>query len=422
MFLPLPSAARVLACLTAFVLATFAATASGYARMCTSADTLVFGDRAVGSSTLRAAVITSCGDEAFHFTGVSVHPATAAAFRIDTGCASGGTLAPGASCTVNVTFSPTSPGQVSGAVWLHNDTSTPDQLVTFYARGTDAQAGVAAVAFAPATLDFGNVALGTAAGPRVLAVRNVGSAPLVPSAMVVNGPGAYDYSTQASGAADDCGLGVAIPPGGECRLNVYFQPQAAGVRAAQLNFDAPQLASLALAGITGAGVVRASVATLEVIEFAHAASGQYFLATDAAETAMLDAGGPGGGWQRTGMRFTAWPAAGSEPADAQPVCRFFGTPGVGPNSHFFTANGTECAAVRGDPRWIDEGIAFRARLPVDGACAAHDAPLLRLWRAGADATASRHRYVANAALVPAMQADGWTLEGAVMCVAGATQG
>jgi serine protease len=117
------------------------------------------------------------------------------------------------------------------------------------------------------------------------------------------------------------------------------------------------------------------------------------------------------------MRFTAWPAGGAQPADAQPVCRFFGTPGIGPNSHFFTADTVECAAVRRDPRWIDEGISFRARLPANGACAAGDAPLRRLWWAGADATASRHRYVTDPALVAPMIAAGWVLEGTVMCVA-----
>jgi hypothetical protein len=252
----------------------------------------------------------------------------------------------------------------------------------------------------------------------VLGIRNLGPSASVPSPSVLNGPGAWDFSTQGGWDAADCRVGAAIAPGAECHLTVYFQADGTGPRVAQLNVDAPQLASLALAAITGTGVSSVAVPALDVIEFAHPADGQYFLAADPAEIALLDAGGPGGGWQRTGMRFTAWPADSAQPGDAQPVCRFFGTPGVGPNSHFFTADAAECAAVRRDAHWIDEGIAFRARLPASAGCAAGDTPLWRLWCAVADATASRHRNVTDQALVSPMVAGGWVLEGAVMCVAG----
>ena len=42
----------------------------------------------------------------------------------------------------------------------------------------------------------------------------------------------------------------------------------------------------------------------------------------------------------------------------QAVCRFFGTPNVGPNSHFYTADAAECAKVKTYPAWTFEGIAF----------------------------------------------------------------
>ena len=41
------------------------------------------------------------------------------------------------------------------------------------------------------------------------------------------------------------------------------------------------------------------------------------------------------GWTRTGGQFTVF----TEPAEGlAAVCRFFGTPNVGPNSHFYTAD------------------------------------------------------------------------------------
>ena len=38
-----------------------------------------------------------------------------------------------------------------------------------------------------------------------------------------------------------------------------------------------------------------------------------------------------------------------------PVCRFYAK---GPNSHFYTAEAVECAAVKNDPGWTFEGIAY----------------------------------------------------------------
>jgi serine protease len=97
------------------------------------------------------------------------------------------------------------------------------------------------------------------------------------------------------------------------------------------------------------------------------------------------------------------------------VCRFFGTPGIGPNSHFYTGYARECDIVRKDAHWIEEGATFRARLPVDGACANGERTVTRLFRPGATVTASRHRYVVDASLATVMQGQGWVLEGAVFC-------
>ena len=384
------------------------------ARICTSADTLLFGNRALGSSTTQHATVTNCGDAPFSFTGVAPDAANGPAWHVATTCATGQALAPSAACTVDVTFAPTVTGQTSGGLWLHNTTTTPDQLITFYGRGVDAQAGSAVIGFAPNPVVFGPTLLLQQAGPLGVSVTNVGTASLVPSALVINGPAGYDFSAISTGDASDCAVGTAIAPGASCRMNFYFRPQATGLRQAELVIDAPQLASLEILPLTGTGVQAAG--TIDVIEFHNAADGQYFITAEPAEIAFIDGGGLGASWSRTGMQFKAWPRDDTMVAEALPVCRFFGTPGVGPNSHFYTAFPDECAKVRADPHWQDEGIAFRALAPAaDGSCPAGDMPILRLWWAGGDATASRHRYVSDAALVAPMQGAGWVLEGPVFC-------
>ena len=378
-----------------------------------SADTLTFGQRNVGSSTAASVSVSNCGDAAFSFTDVSAHTATNAAYRIDAQCATGMTLAPRDACTIDVYFEPKAPGQASGAVWLHNTTSTPDQLLTFYGRAVDAQAGTATLAFEPAIVDFGAQPIGVETPALVVTLRNLGPQPLVPSALVLNGANPYDFRGK-SGAAD-CGIGRAIAAGSGCTLSLFFNPRAAGPRRATLVVDAPQLAALAFLTIGGDGVEGPQPpSTIDVVEFHNAVDGQYFITADAREIALLDDGGLGPDWSRTGVSFHAWPVDTSE-ADALLVCRFFGTPGFGPNSHFYTAYQNECAIVRKDPHWIEEGVTFRARLPVAGVCAAGDVTVQRLWWRGDTATASRHRYVVDGATADAMRAAGWVLEGPVFC-------
>lgn len=118
---------RRMCCAFVLALAGAVATTPAHAdgRYCSSRDAVQFGNRALGTSTSASVTISNCGDAPWSFTDVSVHPATAPAFRVSTACATGLVLAPGRSCTIGVEFAPQTPGQVSGAVWLHNSTAFP---------------------------------------------------------------------------------------------------------------------------------------------------------------------------------------------------------------------------------------------------------------------------------------------------------
>ncbi|MEP6942612.1 MAG: choice-of-anchor D domain-containing protein [Betaproteobacteria bacterium] len=222
------------------------AAASG--RICIDNDTFMFGNRAVGSSTTAVATVSNCGDAAWSFTDVSVHPATGPAFHVNAMCATGLTLAPGATCTVSVNFAPTTTGQTSGGVWLRNTTTAPDPLITFYGRGVDEQSGTASLVFVPASADFASQAVGTASMPLEVELRNLGPAALTLRAVVLNGPEVYDFFF----FNETCRVGAVIAPGDSCHLSLNFRPQAAGTRRANLVIDSPQLASLAIMQISGA--------------------------------------------------------------------------------------------------------------------------------------------------------------------------
>jgi hypothetical protein len=150
-----------------------------------------------------------------------------------------------------------------------------------------------------------------------------------------------------------------------------------------------------------------SAGPVEVVEYFNAALGHYFMTADPAEIEKLDTGAIPG-WQRTGQSFHALPVA-DMPSFGLPVCRFYGLPSAGLDSHFFSASVDECAAVK--EKWPNQWV-----LETDAAFGAIDdmfpfecAPLYRLYNNRPDAN---HRYTTSTTIRDEMIAEGWILEAA----------
>jgi len=149
-----------------------------------------------------------------------------------------------------------------------------------------------------------------------------------------------------------------------------------------------------------------------VVEYHNAANGHYFLTAFAEEAAYLDGGAFGGAWQRTGHGFAAATPLENGAADA---CRFFGAPGTGLDTHFYTGDAQECAALEANPRWTYEAVGFRARLPVAGACAQNTRPVWRFYSDPAGISGVNHRFSTDGTVYAAMVARGWLPEGVAFC-------
>jgi predicted dienelactone hydrolase len=151
---------------------------------------------------------------------------------------------------------------------------------------------------------------------------------------------------------------------------------------------------------------------VETIEYHHAALDHYFITAFADEVAVLDAGVQVQGWKRTGYTFRTW-RSGTGPGNE--ACRFYGTPGRGPNSHFYTISLFECRLVESNPDWTFEALAFRAVEPLANGCPAEYAAVTRLYNNGIGGEAN-HRYLTDSAEIAATVARGWSVEGTVFCV------
>src|SRR6478672_11272222 len=107
--------------------------------------------------------------------------------------------------------------------------------------------------------------------------------------------------------------------------------------------------ALAVAGggvSTGAGtgkVAAPASQAVEVVEYYHAGLDHYFMTADPSEIDVLDTGALKG-WARTGKAFVAR-SPDSTDAKLSPVCRFYGRPAAGLDSHFYSGSPIECNEV-----------------------------------------------------------------------------
>ena len=148
------------------------------------------------------------------------------------------------------------------------------------------------------------------------------------------------------------------------------------------------------------------------IEYYNATLDHYFITSDPIEVAILDAGQQIPGWQRTGYAFNVY---APDAAQGVPACRFFGVPGVGPNTHFYTILPNECDDVKRNPLWIFEGLVFRVEGPdAAGNCPADRVPVVRMYNNGKGGQAN-HRYLTSHNGITEMGLEGWILEGVVFC-------
>ena len=144
-----------------------------------------------------------------------------------------------------------------------------------------------------------------------------------------------------------------------------------------------------------------------LVEYFHAGFGHYFLTGRGPETEKLDVIAPGG-WARTGHAFRVFIEG---LGDVVPVCRFFSDQSFAPkSSHFYTPYADECAGLKAGSVWRYEGDAFHLQLPGATACPFGSQPLYRAYNNGLSG-APNHRYTIDGAVLDAMIAQGWVMEG-----------
>jgi P pilus assembly chaperone PapD len=207
-----------------------------------------FGSLTVGStSPPRSVTLTNSGNAPLAISAVSITGADPGSFAISAG-GDAGTLAPGSSRTISITFSPTTPGGHSAGLTIASNAPGGPHLVILSGTGLAAEP---VVSLTPASLNFGDQPVGTTSAPQNATLTNTGTAPLVISNVEIVG-----FSYRSFAIVSGGGPGTLAP--GESRtITITFTPTAAGINTGNLSVESNAQGSPNLVGLTGMGTTPA---------------------------------------------------------------------------------------------------------------------------------------------------------------------
>lgn len=209
-----------------------------------SPTSLTFANQTVGTSSAASTVIlTNSGSAALTITGVSVTGANNGDFTQTSTCS--GSIAAGASCSINVTFAPTATGTRTANVTVNDSATGSPQNVPISGTGI-----APAVGLSPPTVTFASQAVGSTSAATVVTLSNSGNAVLTINSIGIAGANAGDF-----GQTNNCGSSLAAAT--SCTINATFSPTAAGTRTASVSISDNASGSPQSVSLTGTGTAPA---------------------------------------------------------------------------------------------------------------------------------------------------------------------
>jgi FG-GAP-like repeat/Abnormal spindle-like microcephaly-assoc'd, ASPM-SPD-2-Hydin len=222
-----------------------------------SQSSLTFAAEPLGTtSSPQSVTLTNNGTGPLNVSNIAIAGRNSGDFSQSNNCPS--TLAIGASCPINISFTPTANGPRTASLSVTDNAPASPQTVSLSGSG-----GLASVQFSPSSIDFANEAVGNTSPAQTVTVTNAGYSATNISSISVTGPNASDFSE-----TNTCGSSLAA--GANCSVSVTFTPAVMGVRTAAVAIvdDAPgSPQTIALTG-NGSGIVGVSPSTVTF-------SGQY---------------------------------------------------------------------------------------------------------------------------------------------------
>ncbi len=174
-------------------------------------------------------------------------------FSIETGGTCGSTpvtLAPTASCTVEVAFTPSTTGAMSASLDITSNDPDPSPA-SVALTGTGTPTPVPDISVAPAAVSFGGIQELATSASQTVTIISTGALDLNVSAIALGGDNPGEFAIGAGGA---CGSTITLALGESCTVEVFFTPSTTGAMSASLDItsDDPDTPAASVA-LTGAG-------------------------------------------------------------------------------------------------------------------------------------------------------------------------
>ncbi len=206
--------------------------------------------QAVGTtSTAQTVTVSNTGGTALTINNVTLGGTNPAEYTMATGttCGAGAVVNGGASCVIQVTFTPTATGARSATLSIAHSASGTAATVTL--NGTGSATAVPSVSLSSSTLTFGSQTVGTASAAQTVTLTNTGSAMLTLSTLTLSGVSSAEFARTGT-----CAASGSIAAGGTCTIVMAFTPSTVGARSATLTVASNANNGNATLTLSGTGI------------------------------------------------------------------------------------------------------------------------------------------------------------------------
>jgi hypothetical protein len=156
----------------------------------------------------------------------------------------------GATCAINVTFTPAATGAVTSQITLTDNLSSSPQSISVTGTGVTTSS---AVTLSPTSLTFANQAVGTVSAPQTVTITNTGSSTVNITSIAVTG----NFQESNTCAA----LSNVLSAGQSCSVSVTFAPTGSGALSGTLSVNDTATGSPQTAALGGTGAAEFSLSS-----------------------------------------------------------------------------------------------------------------------------------------------------------------
>jgi len=206
-----------------------------------SASSLMFGNQPLNvTSSAQTITVLSTGGKPLPITSIVIGGTHSGEFSQTNNC--GTSLAPGASCAIEVTFKPISTGSKVATLSVTAGGGAGTKVASLSGTGA-----ASTFTLSPNWLGFGLQTVGVTSAAQTIILRSAGIRPLPITSIVIDGthPGEFAQT-------NNCGTSLAV--GASCAINVTFKPTNGAGFSATLSVTGGNGAGTKSADLSGNGV------------------------------------------------------------------------------------------------------------------------------------------------------------------------